>query len=153
MIRSTACLLPLGPPFMSSLSLLLPSFNCPLFPTAILVIGDTIHLVSSRPSIGPLTGATYQPWVGQGVLQEQCRERADLMGSAAGRTREEGSMKFKRVKAVFSETRCQGMKRTLYSGRRVHWQGGNSFLFQPCTSSFSVSCTVLHPCRLHRDFS
>ena len=42
------------------------------------------------------------------------------MSAAAGRTHEESSMKIKRVKAVFLETRCQGMNWTLYAGRRTH---------------------------------
>lgn len=60
------------------------------------------------------------------------QERADLMSAAA---RE----KIRSVKAVFLETRCQRMNWTLYAGRRTHEYGGNTFLFQLCTSSFIVS--------------
>lgn len=52
--------------------------------------------------------------------QEQGGDRTDLVMVTAGRTREESSVKIKSVKAVFMETRCQGMNWTLYVSRRTH---------------------------------
>lgn len=64
----------------------------------------------------------HQPevWVGQHVPQEQGGERTYLVTATAGSTCGESSMKIKSVKAVFMETRCQGMNWTLYVSRRTH---------------------------------